>query len=168
MDRDNNDRFAAGVEFKKMYYPTLKNAFRVTAASSGSADTPPTSGFRYQQPTSSNLNSSSSTLPPNMIGALRRRADTHSSSAELRNSADRISFLGLPHPYGSLFPSPNPNDQRSVHGSMVHHQRGFMNCFFWCGQTGGPGIDEDEEDEEDLAVVLPDVSGVFMDLPVSR
>lgn len=36
-------------------------------------------------------------------------------------------------------------------------QRGFLNCFFWCGGPSGNVVDEDE-DEEGLAVGLPDVS----------
>lgn len=92
-----------------------------------------------------------------MLDALRRRADTHTSSGQLHQSAaERASFLGLPPPYGGLFLPAAANDTNAP--SMVHTERGFLNCFFWCGQTGLPDDGKLEEEEEDLAVGMPDVS----------
>ena len=41
---------------------------------------------------------------------------------------------------------------------MVHASRGFMNCFFWCGQPEATYSDDGLEDSDDLASGVPDVS----------
>lgn len=94
-----------------------------------------------------------------MIDAMRRRADTHSSSSRLNETPNRAPFLRFLSPIPpseGVFPPPNPPSQ----SKNVHAQRGFLNCFFWCGQPSARTFHEEEEDDEDedVAVGLPDVS----------
>lgn len=105
-----------------------------------------------------------------MIDALRRRADTHTSSSRLPESdVERASFLGLPRPYGGLFLPATGHDTNAANASsMVHTERGFLNCFFWCGQTGGPEDGKLEEEEDDLAVGMPDVSLFLFSVLLAR
>lgn len=104
------------------------------------------------------------------MGALRRRADTHTSSTQLRHAGDRSSFLGLPPQYGGLMfdsaatraandDSSNTGMQDADRGYMK--ERGFMNCFFWCGHTEERDEDDEREDLEDVATGLPDVRERF-------
>lgn len=96
-----------------------------------------------------------------MMGAARRRAETHSSSGQLHEVPDRSTFLGLPPHYGGLFLSTNnapPAAAAAEERSMAHAPRGFMNCFFWCGQPEAAYSDDDLEDSDDLASGVPDVS----------
>lgn len=94
-----------------------------------------------------------------MLGTMRRRADTHHTpSDETLPCGDGSNFLGLGGGgtswTGFMLPQ-QPQQQQPQ-----PFQRGFLNCFFWCGGPSGNIVDEDEElgDEEDLAVGLPDVS----------
>lgn len=93
----------------------------------------------------------------NMLGTMRRRAETHHSpSDETLPCGVGSNFLGLGGGTswtGFMLPQQPPQQPQPF-------QRGFLNCFFWCGGPSGNIVDEDEElgDEEDLAVGLPDVS----------
>lgn len=95
------------------------------------------------------------------MGAMRRRAETHHASERLHEPlpcGDGSTFLGLGTGTtwaGFLLP-----DQMQQAQQPQPLQRGFLNCFFWCGgpSSNVVGEDEDLEDEEDLAVGLPDVS----------
>lgn len=96
-----------------------------------------------------------------MLGTMRRRAETHHTpSDETLPCGDGSNFLGLGGGTswaGMMLP------QQQQHQPQPF-QRGFLNCFFWCGGPSGNIVDEDEdlEDEEDLAVGLPDVSTLFL------
>lgn len=95
-----------------------------------------------------------------MKSALRRRADTHHASERLHEPlpcGDGSSFLGLGT--GTTWAGFLLRDQMEQ-AQPQPLQRGFLNCFFWCGGPSGHPVveDEDPEDEEDLAVGLPDVS----------
>lgn len=95
-----------------------------------------------------------------MLGTMRRRAETHHSpSDETLPCGVGSNFLGLGGGTswtGFMLPQQPPQQPQPF-------QRGFLNCFFWCGGPSGNIVDEDEElgDEEDLAVGLPDVSPCY-------
>lgn len=101
-----------------------------------------------------------------MIDALRRRAETHTLSGNIHDAGESTSFLGLTSPpYGGLFITPTDAIERNKRscGNMGrtlggHGERGFMNCFFWCAQTGRSDDGDETEDEEDPAVGLTEVS----------
>ena len=103
-----------------------------------------------------------------MIDAWRHRAETHVSSSRLIETEERSFFLALPPEHDALF-TPTNGVKRNTSkcwnmGTALpggHGERGFMDCFFWCAQTGGPDDDGDQEDEEDPAVSLPDVSRCY-------
>lgn len=92
-----------------------------------------------------------------MLGTMRRRAETHHVASDERlRCGDGSNFLGLSGGAswaGFMLPQ-QPQQQPQP------FQRGFLNCFFWCGGPSGNIVDEDEElgDVEDLAVGLPAVS----------
>ena len=92
-----------------------------------------------------------------MLGTVRRRADTHHApSGEPLACGDGSTFLGLgagPSWAGFMLPQQQQQQPQPF-------QRGFLNCFFWCGGPSGNIVDEEEdlEGEEGLAVGLPDVS----------
>lgn len=99
-----------------------------------------------------------------MLGTMRRRAETHHTpSDETLPCGDGSNFLGLgggANWTGFML----PQHQHQHQHQPMPFQRGFLNCFFWCGGPSGNVVDEDEElgdEEEDLAVGLPDVS-VFL------
>eukprot|EP00903_Cladosiphon_okamuranus_P014967 g13853.t1 len=77
----------------------------------------------------------------------------HATSDETFPCGDGSNFLGLGGGAswtGFMLPQPSLQPPQPF-------QRGFLNCFFWCGGPSGNIVDEDEDlgDEEDLAVGLP-------------
>lgn len=93
-----------------------------------------------------------------MLGTMRRRAETHHTpSDEPLPCGDVSNFLGLGAGtgWGGLI---LPLSQQAP--QPLPFQRGFLNCFFWCGGPSSNIVDDDEDlgGEEDLAVGLPDVS----------
>lgn len=97
---------------------------------------------------------------------MRRRADTHHASERLHEPlpcGDGSTFLGLGTAGTTWagFLLPDQMMQQAPQQPPQPLQRGFLNCFFWCGGPSGNNLvseDEDLEGDEDLAVGLPDVS----------
>ncbi|CAM9560483.1 unnamed protein product, partial [Hapterophycus canaliculatus] len=91
-----------------------------------------------------------------MIDAMRRRADTHHTRSEEPIPCRDATFLGLGgNSWAGLMVQQQMQQQQQP---LQPFQRGFLNCFFWCGGPSGNIVDEEEEeeDEEDIAVGLPD------------
>ncbi|CAM9215407.1 unnamed protein product [Ectocarpus sp. 4 AP-2014] len=100
-----------------------------------------------------------------MIDAMRRRAETHHVQSEepFARAETFLGFGGNGNWGGGsasvLEPPQFRQQQQQQHQQPLPlQQRGFLNCFFWCGGPSG-NIAEDEdgqEDEEDPTLGLPD------------
>lgn len=104
-----------------------------------------------------------------MIDAMRRRAETHHVQSEepFAGAETFLGFGGNGTWGGAAAAVLEPQQQFRQQQQQQQHQqplplqqRGFLNCFFWCGgPSGNIAEDEDgEEDEEDPTMGLSDVS----------